>query len=100
MTQLLSDNKVSDMVIVKLGPRGQQIFTSSGTFIAPTGVTTVSVLVVAGGGGGGAGGPNYRGGGGGGAGGLIFEESYSVTPFEEINVTIGAGGDGGDTARL
>ena len=33
-------------------PTGQQIFTSSGTFTAPPGVTTVSVLVVAGGGGG------------------------------------------------
>ena len=49
-----------------------QRFLASGTWTAPTGVTSVNYLVVAGGGGGGGGSgpPNNGGGGGGGAGGF------------------------------
>jgi len=61
-----------------------QIFTSSGTFSVPTGVSSVDVLVVAGGG---------RGsGGGGGAGGLIYRPGFTVTPGGTLSVTVGAGG--------
>ena len=46
---------------------GQQVFTSSGTWTVPAGVTAVSVVVVGGGGGGGPKpGHGYGGGGGGG----------------------------------
>ena len=76
-----------------------QSFTTVGTtsWIAPTGVTAVSVLVVGGGGGGGS---WYAGGGG--AGGLVYYgsespragTSYSVTPGNSYTVTVGAGGSG------
>ena len=53
-------------------PIFSQIFQSTGSFIVPTGVTTVDYLVVAGGGGGGAS-PivSFGSGGGGGAGGVL-----------------------------
>lgn len=68
---------------------GMEVFTSSGTFNVPVGVTAVDVLVVAGGGGGGS-----RQGGGGGAGGVVVA-TVPVTPSDSITVTVGAGGAGG-----
>ncbi|MFA6520568.1 MAG: glycine-rich domain-containing protein [Candidatus Paceibacterota bacterium] len=65
-------------------------FKNSGTFTAPSTVSSVEVLVVGGGGGGGK-----RHGGGGGAGGVIYNGSYSVTPGLSIPVTVGGGGAGG-----
>ncbi len=56
---------------------------------APSGVTSVEVLVVAGGGG--AGGL----GGGGGAGGVVHHTSKSVSPGTSYTVTVGTGGAGG-----
>jgi len=71
-----------------------QVFTSSGTFSVPSGITTVDVLVVAGGGGGGSGHQNGYGAGGGGAGGLIFRPAFPVTPGGTVSVTVGCGGAG------
>jgi hypothetical protein len=68
--------------------------TTSGTWIVPTGVTSIRVLSVAGGGGGGHAAP-ADGGGGGGAGGVIYNTAYSVTPGASVSVIIGAGGAGG-----
>lgn len=70
-------------------------FTSSGNWTAPTGVTSVQVLVVGGGGAGGGSnaGNNYAGGGGGGAGGYI-SQTYTVVPGNSYTVTVGAGGTG------
>ena len=70
-------------------------YTSSNTYIVPTGVTSVDYLVVAGGGGGGKGGD--RGGGGGGAGGFRTG-TLSVTPGASLTVTVGAGGAGGTSS--
>ena len=66
-------------------------FTTVGTttWTAPSGVTSVQVLVVGGGGGGG-----WHAGGGGGAGGLNDSASYAVTPGTSYTVTVGAGGLG------
>jgi len=72
-----------------------QVFTSSGTFSVPSGVSTVDVLVVAGGGGGGNCGANYSGGGGG-AGGLVYRPGFPVTPGGTVTVTVGCGGSAGD----
>ena len=66
-------------------------FTSSGTWVAPAGVTSVTYLVVGGGGGGGA----YIGGGGGGGG--VLTGTLSVKPGTSYAVTVGAGGVGGIT---
>ena len=60
------------------------------TWIAPTGVTSVEVLVVAGGGGGGG-----RAGSGGGGGGFYHNPAYAVTAGSTYTVVVGGGGTGG-----
>ena len=75
--------------------QGQQAFTTPGTYtwIAPPGVTTVSVVVVGGGGRGGFGGQSatYRASGGGG-GGLGYRNNITVIPGQAYTVVVGAGG--------
>lgn len=71
-----------------------KIFTASGNWTAPTGVTEVEYLVVAGGGGGG------RTGGGGGAGGFRTGTGLSVTAGTNYAVTVGAGGAGSNTGSV
>ena len=64
-------------------------FTSSNTFVVPTGFTaTANVLIVAGGGGGG-----WDVGAGGGAGGLIYQNATSLT-VGSYSLVIGSGGAG------
>ncbi|MEZ5108377.1 MAG: hypothetical protein R2829_05315 [Bacteroidia bacterium] len=74
-----------------------QTFTSSGTFTVPAGVYSVKVEAWGGGGaGGGVDGASgtYRAGGGGGGGAFVLNNSVSVTPGNNITVTVGAGGTG------
>jgi len=75
------------------GSSGFQVFTSSGTFTVPEGVTQIIVEVVGGGGGGGAGSgyENYAGGGGGGGYGKGY---FSVLSGETYSVVVGSGGIG------
>lgn len=80
-------------------PHGKQIFTSSGTFNPPPGVTSGWVSGCGGGAGGGSGGGAAgsnvgSGGGGGGAGAVaLFQAvSWGTSP---VSVTIGAAGNGG-----
>lgn len=75
--------------------KNRQIFTASGAWVVPDGVTHALVIVVGGGGGGvrgltssGVGSPGGNGGLGGIAVGIV-----SVTPAESITVTVGAGGN-------
>lgn len=71
----------------------EQIFTSSGTFTVPTGITKVWVTAVGGGGaGGGSSGASSFGNGG--SGGVLKNEQVTVTPGGSVTVTIGAGGTG------
>jgi hypothetical protein len=104
---------ISDTVelrIVKAGlfsllPHGKQVFTSSGTWLCPTNITTVYLSGVTGGGGGGGGGGgdtvvgNIGGGGsGGGTGGFIYGTSpLTVVPGTSYTITLtgGTGGTGG-----
>ena len=80
-----------------------EIFTSSGTFTVPAGITEVSITAIAGGGGGGGGGEresSSTGNGGGGSGGgagqsYINYPITGLTPLDNITVTIGSGGAGG-----
>jgi hypothetical protein len=66
-----------------------QVFTSSGTFTVPVGVTAVKVTVIGGGGNGG----NVTGSsscaGGGGAGGTAIEWITGLTPASTVSVTVG-----------
>jgi hypothetical protein len=70
-----------------------QVFTSSGTFTVPAGITKVKVTVVGGGGGGGAGQADPTGGGGG--GGTAIEIISGLTPGGTVTVTVGAAGASG-----
>lgn len=65
--------------------------TSSGSWTAPAGITSVKVLLVGGGGGGGNGRGNGPGGGGGG-GGIVYHPSATITPGTTYNITVGAAG--------
>ncbi len=78
---------------------GQQVFTSSGTFTVPTGITSIDLFGV----GGGCGGHAYRTNadesdgiaGGGGGGYTTTVRNLSVAPGQVLNINIGAGGAGG-----
>ena len=72
---------------ISLGATVIQSFTSSGTWTAPTGVTSANYLVVAGGAG------SSQIGGGGGAGGFLTG-ALTVVPGTTYTVTVGAGGTG------
>ncbi|MBE0643813.1 MAG: hypothetical protein IH600_07010, partial [Bacteroidetes bacterium] len=73
-----------------------QTFTSSGTFVVPPGVTSITVHCI---GGGGAGGTKSSpdGSTGGGGGGAYARKTLTVTPFSSYTVTVGAGGTRGTT---
>ena len=72
-----------------------ELFTSSGTFTAPSGVTKVYLSMIAGGGGGGSG--TADSGGGGAAGQCVLNYPYTVIAGNNYTVTIGAGGGIGTT---
>ena len=70
-----------------------QVFTASGTFTVPAGVSKVKVTLVGGGGGGGNGsGTNGNRGSGGGGGGGAIKVITGLTPGGTVSVTVGAGG--------
>ncbi len=68
-------------------------YTSSGSFVVPGGVTSITVKAWGAGGGGGGGGESSSGGSGG-AGGFAIA-TLTTTPAESLTVTIGTGGGGG-----
>jgi hypothetical protein len=80
-----------------LKPLSTDIFTSSGNWVCPAGVTSVILFGAGGGGGGGGGyGPiNNAGGGGGGGGAKGATIPVTVVPGTTYAVTIGGGGAGG-----
>ena len=67
----------------------------SNAWTAPSGVTSVDILVIAGGGAGGSG----AWAGGGGAGGIVIDTSYATTPLSSYSLAVGDGGTPG-TATL
>jgi hypothetical protein len=75
---------------------GGQVFTSSGTFTIPTGVTLLKVTVVGGGGNGGSSGGSSScqtfAGGGGGAGAIAIKYLTGLTAGNTLTVTRGAAG--------
>lgn len=96
-----SVDSTSGVVVTSSGNTCTVRFNSSNTWTAPTGITSINVLVVGGGGGGGGGSLSSsdgdRGSGGGGAGGAInFKSAVSITGGTSFSVTVGAGGSGGN----
>ena len=77
----------------------EQIFTSSGTWTAPTGVTKVWLIVVGGGGGGGSRGSNPELAIGG-SGGAQTQQQLTVIPGTGYTVTIGGGGGVGGSGGV
>jgi hypothetical protein len=65
------------------------IYTASGQWTAPPGITSVDYVLVGGGGGGGS-----RLAGGGGAGGYLSGTGYPVAPGQTYPIIIGSGGIG------
>jgi len=97
-------NDTTTQATAYIGHRAQ-VFTSSGTFTAPTGVYNVKVTVVGGGGGGGQGSTelagyttiSYPGGSGGGGG--VAAGHISVTPGQTYVVTVGSAGNGSNSGN-
>jgi len=79
------------------GLQSMQVFTASGTWTKPSGVTKVRVIVTGGGGGGGQGnatdGASGTGGAGGG-GGATAIKIIDVSSVSSVSVTVGAAGSG------
>jgi hypothetical protein len=98
---VVATNSVGDSVVSSASssvtPLPLELFTSgSGSWTAPSGVTSVTYLVVGGGGGGGSGGGTGAAGGGG--GGSVKTGTLSVTPGVTYSYTIGNGGAAGTGA--
>lgn len=72
----------------------KQVFTSSGTWTVPMGITRVKIEAIGGGGGSGSGTNDTAGGGGGGAGSYCVKWA-DVSATTTIGITIGTGGAGG-----
>lgn len=70
---------------------GIQVFTASGTFVVPNGITKIYISMAGGGGGGGR---VVGSAGGGGGGSSVINLPYTVVPGNNYTVTIGAGGAG------
>ncbi len=74
---------------------GLKVFTSSGTFTVPEGVTTIYVSMCGGGGGGNNNLTSTWAGGGGAA--AVYKKQFTVIPGESIPITVGIGGSTGST---
>ena len=83
-------------LLIKALIGSSETFVEDGTFTVPDGVTAIKVTAAGGGGGGAVGDQNKGGGGGGGADCIVAV--YSVTPGQNIAITIGKGGNGGKFA--
>lgn len=92
-TYLRGDQTWSAVTILP-GTQGQ-VFTSTGTFTVPSGITAVKVTVIGAGGGGGASSTASSGGSGGGGGGTSISYLTGLTPGDTITATVGTGGAGG-----
>lgn len=77
----------SALLAILVGPLGAQVvFTSSGPFTVPAGVTSITVELV------GAGGNGASNGGGGGGGGGYARGTYTVNPGATLSIVVGDGG--------
>ena len=86
-TTFLRGDQTWTSVSGNIGTQGQ-VFTSSGTFTVPAGITAVKVTVIGGGGNGGTV-TGTGGGGGGGGGGVAIKYVTGLTPAGTVTVTVG-----------
>lgn len=97
VTELVYDGtnfQVSGLTAGSRALNGMAVFSSSGNWTVPAGVTRALVTVV-GGGGGGASSSASQAGGGGAAGGAAIKLVTGLTPGGTVAVTVGTGGAGG-----
>jgi hypothetical protein len=80
---------------VSAGSSGELVFTSSGTWTWPDGVTSASVEAIGGGGGGGGASGNPATGGGGKGGGYARRATITKGAEASLTITVGSGGTGG-----
>ena len=90
----VSPSMKSGVIGKVFGFQSMQVFTASGTWTKPTGITTIRVIVTGSGGGGGAGAADDNMGASGGAGGTAISV-IDVTSNASETVTIGVVGGGG-----
>ena len=91
---ILSDNGVLKWA------KNSAFFVTNGTFVVPPGVTTVYITGCGGGGGGRRNDPDLQtdsGGSGGGGAAVVIRIPISVSPGQNISVTVGKGGAAGTT---
>ena len=94
-TEFVSESIILQLFTGSTATATDAIFTSSGTWVCPAGVTSVSIVAIGGGGagasrplsGGAAGGAT-----GGGGGGLAYINNYTVIPGQSYTVVVGRGG--------
>jgi hypothetical protein len=97
-THFMTALRTAQAIKILTGMQNITVFSSSGQFVVPDGVTSLYVAAAGGGGGGGEGYSSTYNGGWGGSGGLAT--SYlSVTPAQEISFVIGAGGAGSNSTN-
>ena len=89
LTLTLPDATGTVATTTQLGVRGQ-VFTSSGTFTVPSGITAVKVTVIGGGGDGGNSTGSNSASGGGGGGGAAVKYVTGLTPGATVTVTVGS----------
>lgn len=88
MKHILTTLFIAFFIEVTYAQNGSEIFTSSGVFTVPDGITSITIEVV------GAGGTGGGNGGGGGGGGGYAKGAYTVTPGNTIEVSVGVGSSG------
>ena len=97
-TKYPSQNAVKTYVDNSVPLYQEQLFSASGTWVCPRGITSIKVDML---GGGGAGGGYYdnsgnsAGGGGGGGGQALLNQVVTVVPMTSYTITLGAGGTAG-----
>ncbi len=79
---------------LSIATMAQQVFTTSGTFTVPNGITSVTVEVI------GAGGKGGNNGGGGGGGGGYASGVYTVAPGSTHTVIVGEAASGNGTSSV
>jgi hypothetical protein len=89
---LVQEEDLSPDIELGGGLNSVQVFTSSGTWTKPSGITKVIVEVIGGGGGGGSSTSGNLTGAGGGGGGAYARKLFDVSSVSSVSVTIGSGG--------